>query len=128
MHGANWLPAQQHHCHSTTTLCPKSILKAPKDWSLLVTCLECVINAATLLYTLLKSLSGHPDCVGYHSVMMDDDTKVWTSWFLSSNSFSQSVQYIAITSSNDFLPSPGRKFTKNMCLASQRPKAIISHT
>jgi len=59
------------------------------------------MNAATLPYTLLKSLSGHPDCVGYHSVMMDDDTKVWTSWLLSSNSLSQSVQDTAITCSID---------------------------
>ena len=101
MHRANWVPVQQHHYYPRHTVCPKSILEAPKDYSPLVPCMDSVINSATLLYTILKSLSGHPDCVGYHSVMMDDDTKVWTYWFLSSNNFSQCVQYIAITSSTD---------------------------
>jgi hypothetical protein len=96
----------EHPCsniifYSTTTLCPKSILEAQKEWSLLVPCLDCMLNAATLLYILLISLPGHPDCEGYHSVMMDDDTKVRNSWFLSLSSFSQSVQCIAITSSTD---------------------------
>jgi hypothetical protein len=46
--------------------------------------------------------------------MMDDDTKVWTSWFLFSNSFSQSFQYIAITSSIDSPISGEKVHQKNV--------------
>jgi len=108
MHRANWFPVQQHYYHSTTTLCPKSIVEAQKEWSLPIQCLDCMMNAATLLYTLLISLSDHPDCVGI--------TLSW--WMLTPrfglpgsflrNSFFQSVQCTAITSST-YSPISGEK-------------------
>jgi len=61
-----------------------------------------------------------PDCVWYQSVMMDDDTNVWTSWSLSLNSFSQSVQCTAITSSTD---SPVSMETVHQQCVSRIPKA-----
>jgi hypothetical protein len=88
--------------------------KGSKRLKSLVLCLDFVMDAAALLSTLLKPLSGHPDCVGYHSVKKVDDTKVWTSWFLFSNRFSQSVQCIAIIISLDCPTSGEQSHQRNV--------------